>query len=187
MLRTNLSTRPFYNVRAVQAVIWLAAILVLAISAFNAVRIVRLTLAQQALGSRAAEAEREAERLRAEAAAVRGQINPRELDVVTSAAREANGIIDRRAFSWTALFAQFEQTLPPDVRITAVRPQLERDGTFRVTAAIEARRAEDLDAFIEALETQSSFRDVLPLEEARTDDGLLEATIEGIYLPPEAP
>jgi hypothetical protein len=187
MLNTNLSSRPFYNVRAVQAAIWLAAILVLAISAFNAVRIVRLTLAQQTLGASAADAEQEAERLRSEAAVVRGQINPRELDVVTGAAREANGIIDRRAFSWTALFAQFEQTLPPDVRITAVQPQLERDGTFRVAVAIEARRAEDLDAFLEALETEGGFRDVLPIEEARTDDGLLEATIEGIYVPPEAP
>lgn len=186
MLRTNLSTRPFYNVRAVQAVIWLLAIIVLALSLFNGVRIVRLALAQQALGSRAEDAEREAERLRAEAASVRGQINPRELDVVTAAAREANSIIDRRAFSWTALFAQFERTLPPDVRITEVQPQLDDDGTFRVAVAIEARRPEDLDAFIEALEEQGNFRDVLPLEEARTEDGLLEATLQGIYVPGEA-
>ncbi len=181
MLRTNLSTHPFYNVRAVQVVLGTLAAIVIGVSVFNAIEITRLSLAQRTLGAKAAAAEAEATRLRGEAASIRAQINPRELTTVAGAAREANAIIDRRAFSWTDLFAQFESTLPPDVRIMSVQPQQDRDGLFSVTIAVQARRVEDLDAFLEALETQSTFRNVLAKQEETNADGLIEAVVEGVY------
>src|SRR6185503_3150845 len=139
MLRTNLSTRPFYNVRAVHAALAAAAAVVLLFTLFNAVQIVRLALSQQTLGASAADAEQEAARLRSEAVKIRAQINPQELQVVANEAREANRIIDQRAFSWTELFAQFEATLPPDVRITAVQPRIE-ENNFVIGVGVEARR-----------------------------------------------
>ncbi len=184
MLRTNLSTRPFYNVRAVQVTLGLFAGLVLGITLFNVVEIVRLSASQRSLGSHAAEAEAEATRLRSEAVRIRSEINPKELQVVADAAREANGIIDQRAFSWTLLFGQFESMLPPDVRITAVRPRLERSGAFVVAISVEARRAEDLDAFVEALESKGAFRNVLAVQEQTGESGLIEAVIDGTYVPP---
>ena len=78
---------------------------------------------------------------------------------MSAAAREANAIIDRRAFSWTTLFAQFEAALPPDVRITAVQPRRETDGTFAVSIARAGAPVEDVDAFIEALEALGTFRE----------------------------
>ena len=60
MLRTNLSTRPFYNVRAVQLTLGVFAGLVLGITLFNVVEIIRLSTSQRSLGSHAAEAEAEA-------------------------------------------------------------------------------------------------------------------------------
>ena len=185
MLRTNLSTRPFYNVRAVQIALLALTIVVALATLFNVVQIVGLTTSQRTLGARADEAEREAQRLRTEATQIRGQINPRELQTVASAAREANAIIDRRAFSWTELFAHFESTLPPDVRITAVAPRVEKT-LFIVGVAVEARQAEDLDAFIEALESAGTFRNVLATSTQTNDEGLLEAIVEGVYQP-EAP
>lgn len=183
MLRANLSTRPFYNARAVQAGLALVVGLVAAMSLFNVGQLVRLSVRQSTLGARAVEAEREADRLEAEAARIRAQIDPQELQVVAAAAREANAIIDQRAFSWTDLFAQFEATLPPDVRITAVQPRLQRGGEFIVAVGVEARRAEDLDAFIEALETQGGFGNVLSVQEQTGDGGLIQAIVEGAYLP----
>ena len=186
MLRTNLSTHPFYNVRAVRAVLGLAAAIVIGVSVFNGVQIARLSLAQRTLGAKAASAEAEAARLRSAAASIRSQINPRELSSVAAAAREANAIIDRRAFSWTELLAQFEATLPPDVRITSVQPQLDKDGVFSVMIAVQAREVADLDAFLEALETRSTFSNVLAKQEATNADGLIEAVVEGVYRAPAA-
>ena len=184
MLRTNLSTRPFYNVRAVHAALAAAAAVILIFTLFNVVQIVRLTLSQRTLGASAADAEQEAARLRGEAAKIRAQINPQELEVVAGAAREANRIIDQRAFSWTELFAQFEATLPPDVRITAVQPRLDRENAFIVAVGIQARRAEDLDTFVEALEDGGTFHNVLAVTEQTGEDGRIEAIVEGTYVPP---
>ena len=184
MLRTNLATRPFYNLRAIQVALGAAVAIALAMTLFNVVQIARLTMSQRSLGARATQAEAEATRLRAEAARIRAQINPQELQVVANAAHEANQIIDQRAFSWTDLFAQFEATLPADVRITAVRPRLERTGNFIVAIGVEARRAEDLDGFTEALESGGAFHNVLAIQEQTGDSGLIEAIVEGTYVPP---
>ena len=183
MLRTNLSTRPFYNARAVQAVLGIAGLVVLAVTLYNAVTITRLMLQQRSLSARAVQAERDAQRLRNEAVGIRSRIDPKELNVVAGQAREANAIIDQRTFSWTELFQTFESTLPPDVRITAVQPRLEQDGTFYVDIAVEARRAEDINEFVEALEQSEAFRGVLPQEDRVNENDLLEAVVSGIYVP----
>jgi len=184
MLRTNLSTRPFYNARAVQTVLGTLALILVAITLYNVVTIARLSLQQRSLSARAVQAEREADRLRQEAAAIRARIDAKELSVVAGEAREANAIIDQRTFSWTELFQTFEATLPPEVRITAVQPRLEQDGTFHVGVLVEARRAEDVDEFVEALEKSGAFHNVLPSDDRVNEEGLLEAVVDGVYAVP---
>ena len=181
MLRTNLSTRPFYNARAVRAALLALAVVAAVLTVYNAVRIVALLSSQSTLGASQAEARREAERLRREAGRIGSQIDRDELAVVAAAAREANTLIDQRAFSWTDLMAQFETTLPEDVRIRAVQPRLER-GQFIVSIVVQGQSPEDIDAFIEALEQSGNFRDVLPSVQSTSDEGLIEATIQGVYL-----
>lgn len=183
MLRTNLSTRPFYNVRAVRMALALAGVILLGTSVFNGTRLVSLGMSQESLGARASEAEDEAVRLRLEAQGMLAQINAQELEVVADAAREANAIIDQRAFSWTALFERFEATLPADVRITAVQPRLERTGEFVVAIGVQARRAEDLDLFVESLEADAEFYSALAIQSQTDDDGLIEAIVQGVYAP----
>lgn len=184
MLRTNLATRPFYNVRAVQVVLGALGLLILAFTIFNVVAVSQLSMEQRRLSAHAVEAEQQAQQLRADAARIRTQINQKELEAVTKSAREANRIIDQRAFSWTTLLTQLESTLPDEVRLTAVRPRLDQDGTFIVAVAVEARRVDDLDAFIEALEASGAFRSVLPIQEQTDDEGLIAAIIEGVYTQP---
>jgi len=187
MLRTNLSTRPFYNMRAVQAVLGACAALVILMTAFNVIRVLTLTTDQRRFGSQAVEAQTEATRLRSDAARARSQLDAKELEVVSVAAREANAIIDMRAFSWTELLAQFEATLPENVRITAVQPRVEKDGRFVVGVRVEARRSRDLELFLEALETTGAFRNALTTDEQATSDGLIEAIVEALYVQQPAP
>jgi Tfp pilus assembly protein PilN len=181
MLRTNLASKPFYNVRAVRLVLGIVGAVAVALVLFDIVRLVTLSAAERSLGARAVEAEAQAKRLLAEADQTRKQIDPTELETVAAAAREANGVIDRRAFSWTALFERLEATLPADVRITAVSPNVGTDGDVLLTVTAEARRAEDLDAFVEALEGDGAFRNVLAVDDRAAEDGTLEATIQSTY------
>jgi hypothetical protein len=184
MIRTNLSTRPFYNVRAVRAAVAMLTAVVVAVTLYNAIQIIRLSANQRTVGAEAANAEEEAERLRAEAVRIRGQIDPEELDKVAGAASEANAIIDQRTFSFTTLLTQLETTLPSGVRVRALRPRLERDGSFTVVITAEARSVEEVDEFVEALEATGAFRNVLPTSENTMDGGVLVAVIEGRYEQP---
>ena len=189
-LRTNLATRPFYNVRAVHALLAALVLIVIAFTLFNVFELIRLSGSERALGSHASESEARAQTLRAEAAQIRKQIDQKELEAVSAAAREANAIIDRRAFSWTDLLTQLESTLPADVRISSVVPRLDQ-GIFKVALAVEARRTQDVDDFIEALEKTGAFHEVVPETHSQDDDGLITVHLDSVYtLPargPEAP
>jgi hypothetical protein len=184
MLRTNLSTRPFYNIRAVQVTLAALALVVALLTIGNLVQLVRLTSSERALGARAQQAETEAERSRGEAKRIRSQIDAKELNEVAAAAEEANAIIDLRTFSWSDLFAQIETTLPESVRLTSFRPQEDREGRLVMNLGVQARRVQDLESFLDALEKTGRFREVLAAQEQADQDGLISATVEGVYVPP---
>jgi Tfp pilus assembly protein PilN len=131
--------------------------------------------------ARLARAESQTRQLREQAVAVRRAINPKELEATVAAAREANLLIERRVFSWTEVLNQFETTLPPTVRISSVRPRIERDGTMRVEVVVLARTVEAVDTFIENLEKRGAFSGVLSREEFVNEDGLIQASLEGRY------
>lgn len=181
MLRTNLSTRPFYNERAVHLVLAAVAVAVLALTVVNLYEIVQLSRQNTELSSRINRDRSEADRLTREATRIRRGINQEELQVVVAAAREANSIIDQRTFSWTRFFNVIEANMPPDVMLRAVQPNVQADGT-RVSMVVIGRRAEDIDEFIEKLEADGAFEGLLASQMDETD-GLMRAVVEGRYVP----
>ena len=181
MIRTNLSTRPFYNARAVTALLALLSAVVLAITAYNLVQLVSLTGSQRTLGAKASASEREAARLHEDAVKTLARVDQKELAIVDKAAREAKSIIDQRVFSWTDLLSHFEETLPANVRITSVQQQ--QTGRQMVVIKAEARNIDDLDKFIEAMEKTGAFHDVTPRNEVLMENDIYNASIEAAYLP----
>jgi Tfp pilus assembly protein PilN len=187
VLRTNLSTRPFYNDRAIHLVIGLAALLLTVLTIWNVVRVVTLSRQNTELATRVNRDHAEAEQLTRMAAEIRSKIDKQELQLVVESAREANALIDQRTFSWTQFFNQLESTMPPDVMLTSVRPSV-KEGVTQVTMSVLGRRAEDVDEFIEKLEATGAFENILAAQQDRTDEGLyrvvLESTYTGIEEPP---
>jgi hypothetical protein len=185
VLRTNLSTRPFYNERAVHVVIGAVAVVVLALTAFNITRIVGLSRQKTELSSRVTRDQGEAERLTREAVSIRRAIDKDELAIVATAAREANELIDQRTFSWTAFFNFIEATLPPDVMLVAVRPSVKDEQTL-ISMTVLSRKTEDVDEFVEKLEATGAFIDVFPAQGLPTEQGLRRAVLESVYTGPGA-
>jgi len=184
MLTTNLSTRPFYNERAVRALLLAALLAILALTAFNVWWALSLRGEEQRLSARATEARARAGQLREEARRMTAQIDPRQMDAVANAASEANDVIAQRAFSWTALLGDLEATLPDNVRVTSVQPRAE-NGVIRVALSVEAASAEALAIFMDALEERGTFSNVLPQGESISEDGI-EAGIDATYTAPDA-
>ena len=184
MLRTNLSTRPFYNDRAVRTGLAALALIALGLTIFNAIEILRLERAGREARQTVARNNAQARDIREKARVIRQSINQTALQAVQASARDANALIDRRAFSWTALLNYFQATLPSDVRIASVTPQVDDEGRMLVSIAVFARRAEDLSEFADALETTGAFSDVLPRQLSVEEDGTLRSQVQGYYAGP---
>ena len=183
MIRTNLSTRPFYNERIVH--IWLLVFLVVVVlaTAFNAVRVLQYSQSDTQLSTQAARDESRAAELRAGAVRLRKTVDPKQIELASLEARQANDLIDRRTFSWTEVFNYFESALPDEVRITPFRSKVDK-GQIVLTVAIVARGAEDVSAFMDSLKRTGAFTQVgATLEERVNEQGQLQASLETIYLP----
>jgi Tfp pilus assembly protein PilN len=183
MLRTNLSTRPFYNERMVQLALGAAALAIIGLTAFNAVQFRALSARHQQLLGRVGDDEKRAATLRVDADLARRSVDRAQLEAVAAAAREANGLIDARTFSWTELLNRLEATLPPEVRIENIRPITDREGRLSVSMIVFGHRAEDIEQFAEQLEKTGAFQHVNSSSETTNPQGLLEVVIEGRYLP----
>jgi hypothetical protein len=183
MLRGNLSTRPLYNERAVQALlVGLTALLAL-VSLFTVWQFIALTGQQRELWASIGRDEARAASLRLEAQQVRSRVDPRLFATTVNATREANAVIDERTFSWTALFNVFERTIPSEVRLRAVTPGDVR-GVLLVRFTVNTPRVEPVGQFLDRLEAAGAFAQLRSVEEQTLDDGTYNVVCEGQYLGP---
>ena len=188
VIRTNLSTRPFYNERAVH--LWLLAGRARGRRPrrlFNVSRVLRYSRSDTAAGD-AGVARRSARGrpARSRPRSLRASVDPRQIEFASADARQANDLIDRRTFSWTELFNRFETTLPDDVRITSVRPQVDRERGIVLTINVVAREASTTsNEFMENLEATGAFsaRPRSTEERINEDRACSQSTLETIYTP----
>ena len=186
MIRGNLATRPFYNEPAVHLWLFVAALIVAVASLFNVVQMLRYSRSDTELARQAANDEARAAELRAEAARLRATVDAQQIERASLEAHQANELIDRRTFSWTALWNEFEATLPPNVRITSFRPRTDPKRGNVVTITVVARGVDDVQQFMERLEKTGAFRDMFTPSERSNEQGQLETAIEAVYDPKAA-
>jgi Tfp pilus assembly protein PilN len=183
VIRTNLSTRPFYNDRSIRALLALVALLVLAATAFNVSRVMKYSSSDTQLATQAGRDESHAADLRRQAARLRATVDQKQVDHASVDAKQANDLIDRRTFSWTELFNRFESTLPDEVRITSVKPRSDRAHGFVLIINVVARGVDDVSEFMANLERTGAFQNLRPAEEHINEKGELESTLETAYTP----
>jgi Tfp pilus assembly protein PilN len=126
--------------------------------------------------------EAEVASLRAEGERLSGQ-SPAAAPVKEWAA--VKDLVDRRAFSWTGLFADLEKALPPSVRLVSIAPQTDRGRLVLAMAAI-GQDVDDALALLAALQGHPHFRDAQLLGYSPQDSGV-EITCRVGYEPPRGP
>lgn len=183
MLRTNLSTRPFYNQRAVRVALGAFGALAIGLTLFNVYEILRLQGESRNARQSIAQNEAQARDIRQKAQVIRRSIDKEKLAEVQAAAHEANTLIDRRTFSWTELLNHFQATLPESVRIGGVTPQQDDAGRRLVQITAFSKRVEDVEAFMDALEKTGAFSGVLPRAEQNDEDGTIRSELQAYYTP----
>jgi len=181
MLKGNLSSRPFYNERLVSMVVVGATLVGVLLTLFNIMAVSRLSTERSKQQAEEAKSLSEADRLRQSAAKLEQSLDKGNLSMLTEATREANWLIDQRTFSWTEFLGYIEKTLPRDARLIAVAPRVERN-VFKIVMLVNAKQQSDLQTFIDALESTSAFKEVLPTDQTRLEDGTLSITLESTYV-----
>lgn len=186
MLTGNLATRPFYNERLVTVALIVLAVAAAVLTFFNGRELVGLTRERAALAGRIDQDRTEAARINQQTASLQQSVDRGTLSTLAAATREANDLIARRTFSWSAFFSLIEKTLPFDVRLVAVSPRTER-GVFRIQMGVIGRELDDFDEFTAALLATGAFKDIVPVEQRPRDDGTFFAVLEGLYQPVSSP
>ncbi len=182
MLRTNLSTRPFYNERAVHAIAAAVAVVVVAVAAWQAVRVVALSRYKTELNTAIKKDRAEAQMRERDAAQIRRGLDQKELAVLAARAKEANGLIEQRTFSWTQLFNLLEATLPDDVMLLAVRPEF-KDNVTQINLDVQGKSSDDIQAFWDRLEKTGAFHDVTWSAVNEAENGLDKMQMRAVYTP----
>ena len=186
MIRTNLSTRPFFNERAVHFWLLVVAAVVVLTTAFNVMRVLRYSRSDTTLAAQASLDENRSADLRQQAARLRATVDPKQVEFASTEARKANELIDRRTFSWTDLLNRLETTQPDDVRLVAVRPRVEKEGRIVLVINVVSKSVDDVDMFMQNLEETGAFANLRPVVEQVNDEGLIETALESDYVPSAA-
>jgi len=174
----NLATRPFYNERAVHLLLACVGLVAVTVLVLCGARLVDLSRTHRALMLQAMAAERETVTVSTQTAGHERAVSANAREALSSAAAEVNRLIERRLFSWTAFFNVIEQTLPPDVMLTAVRPDTDDQGTS-IDLAVIGRTVADIEEFIRRLEETGAFADVLARQGELNDEGMYRAQLRG--------
>jgi hypothetical protein len=185
VLKTNLSTRPFYNERAVHAIAAAIAVIVVAVAAWQAVRIVNLSRYKTELNTAIQKHRSESEVRERDAARIRSGLDQKQLARVAAQAKEANQLIEQRTFSWTELFNVLEATLPDDVMLVAVRPEF-KDNITQINLDLQGKSSEDIQAFWDRLEKTGAFHDVSWTAVTEAENGLDKMQMRAVYTPAQA-
>jgi len=181
MLRINLATRPFYNERAVDVGLVGIALVAVLVLVTSVIRLSVLLQERATLTAAAESNEQQADEIFDQRVELQRQAGTTELELLVAASREANRLIDQRAFSWTDFLNRIEATLPDEVMLTSLRPDV-ADRVVGVQVGIVSKSVGAIDRFIERLEATGAFADVLSREEEITDAGLYRAVLYGRYV-----
>jgi Tfp pilus assembly protein PilN len=158
----NLAARPFRNQRLPNALLALAWIALVAMTVVHGVALARLLPSRTSARDREVAAlEQESARLRQAAAATPlARADPAEVTQWTL----VKDLVDRRAFSWTDLFARLEEVVPDGVRLTSISPSV-RKGDMLLDVVAQGRSPDEGWDFVRRLDERTEFSDVFPTSE----------------------
>jgi type IV pilus assembly protein PilN len=191
-LNINLATKPYQDVRRVLlrwggVVLLLAvctvALVTTAVSSWRQARDVNARIS--ALKSEIAVLNRQHD----EALAQLGL--PQNQSVVENS-KFLNGLIARKSFSWTRVFMQLEQIMPPKLHVVSISPELQsRTSTVEVHMTVAGTSREAALDLVKRLEQSPSFRNARISEESQLREKLNTDTVKfqitALYVPMAAP
>ena len=190
----NLASQPFVNSRPVRRLVLVLWCLSLVLIAANVFFYTLYFSGQQDRRDRLAALSETEERERDRLAELELELGGFDVEWQNRQVDFLNLRIAERVFPWSRLFDRLAEALPPQVRLTRLRPLIEGlsapGGGFGETVQLEiraeARSEEAMLGFLEQLFEHPAFRDPNLSSENRSGTNITEFALTVIYLPARA-
>ena len=185
----NFATRPFRDERPVLATVGVCVLAGLIL--FGANLHLYWTFSRQVVGTRRQIASLEKRKARAEKASEqsRAALNGYKLSSLAEESAGLQMIVRERRFSWLALLARLEKTLPPDVRLSRLSPHFDSPEAVQLDLSVLGKTGDSVVHAIAALSKDPAFSDIELHAESSPDKGEPEGytfTITMRYAPLES-
>ena len=153
----NLAREPFRRDRPMLVASAATAVLLMLSLAF----LVTLSISERAA---ARQTQTELDRVQSQRARIRAeqtrldtQLRRPDNAIVLDRNIMINDMIRRKAISWTRIFSDLEKVLPPNVRVTSIRPQVNSRDQLSLDMNVESESPEPVIAFFQKLEASDVF------------------------------
>ncbi|MBI3644586.1 MAG: hypothetical protein HY233_01265 [Acidobacteriales bacterium] len=184
-LDINLATRPYEDAREFWAR-W-----GLGVGLLGALTLVLVTLAVHGWvkAGRDRQSIRQLEQQIAERDSERGKAQAfLELDINRSTRDQSqflNGLIQRKAFSWTRVFEDLERVMPSSLHVVALKPELNDQNQLELEMKVAGDNRAGAVELVHRMEGSKHFQGTqLILENQGTESGMgVAATIVAVYVP----
>ena len=99
-----------------------------------------------------------------------------------------NGLIRRKAFSWTRVFEDLEQVMPGNLHVLSLRPEFNEQNAMQLDMRVVGDTRAAAVELVHRMETSRHFRGALLVQEGASGDtaGGVTATVTSTYVPDEA-
>jgi type IV pilus assembly protein PilN len=192
-LNINLATKPYQDVRRILTH-WGGLVLLLAICTVALVSTaVSSWRESREVNAKIAGLETEIaalDRQRTEAIAV---LHRPQNSTVVDTSKFLNGLIVRKTFSWTRVFMQLEEIMPPGLHVVSISPDLEpKTSTVEVHLTVAGTSRDAAVELVKRLEKSPAFREARIVEESQEKDSenqgrsvgnMVKFHLSAIYVP----
>lgn len=191
-LNINLATKPYQDIRRV-LLQWGGLVLLLAVCTVALVWTAISTWRESRdVNAKIAAVESDIAKLdqqRTEAIAV---LRLPQNSSVVDTSKFLNGLIARKSFSWTRVFMQLEEIMPPKLHVVSIAPELLKNtNTVEVHLTVAGTSREAAVELVKRLERSPSFRDARISEESeareRDSADTVKFTLIALYVPRAVP
>jgi Tfp pilus assembly protein PilN len=180
----NLSTRPFPAYRVTNVILCAILAVLGVVSAWQGYGFVQYSSMADRIRPQEEELITESKALESRLAATESRLDRPEAAARINEVGFLNGLIQRKSFSWTQIFANLEQLFPDSVLLLDLSPEFAPDGTVLLRLNVRGRSIDDVARLIDTMEASAAFDDVKVSSEVKVESDV-DVGLTAIYHPGE--
>jgi Tfp pilus assembly protein PilN len=182
IIRNNLATSPVINFSLYFLACLLLSAVAIVFTIFNVSSMANWYSDSARLNARIAEQQQKISKVQARGSELQSRIDRIKTTQFVHQTQFFNDAIQRRVFSWTRLFDQFEKAFPENVRMISITPMI-KGNRVSINMEVAGKTLKDNFQLVQILQNSPIFSDVVFKGERKDETGVIYSQITLQYLP----